>query len=186
MNAPSLRAAITKSHYSAPPKRMQASRAVLRLTGAADRSNFRPSSLSLPRTKSMHTANSSSASAPSIPVPMLDVTRENKRLETELEAAMTDVSRSGAFVHGPAVTKFEAAMAEYCGVMHAVGCASGSDAILLSLMALGIGPGDEVIVPSFTFFATASAVWRLGAKPVFAEIIPETFNLDPADVVYKI
>jgi dTDP-4-amino-4,6-dideoxygalactose transaminase len=117
---------------------------------------------------------------------MLDVTRENKRLEAELEAAMAEVSRSGAFVHGPAVTKFEAAMAKYCGSKHAVGCASGSDAILLSLMALGVGPGDEVIVPSFTFFATASAVWRLGAKPVFADIVPETFNLDPADVVYKI
>jgi dTDP-4-amino-4,6-dideoxygalactose transaminase len=77
-------------------------------------------------------------------------------------------------------------MAEYCGVRHAVGCASGSDALLLSLMVLGVGPGDEVIVPSFTFFATASAVWRLGAKPVFADIRPDTFNLDPADVLYKL
>jgi dTDP-4-amino-4,6-dideoxygalactose transaminase len=117
---------------------------------------------------------------------MLDVNRENKKIEAELEAAMAEVVRSGAFVHGPVCAKFEAAMAEYCGMEHAVGCASGSDAILLSLLALGIGPGDEVIVPSFTFFATASAVWRLGAKPVFADIVPETFNLDPADVVYKI
>src|SRR6185369_4611311 len=102
------------------------------------------------------------------------------------EAAMGEVTRSGAFVHGPAVTKFEAAMAEYCGTKHAVGCASGSDALLLPLMALGIGPGDEVIVPSFTFFATASAVWRLGAKPVFVDILPDSFNLDPADVLGKI
>src|SRR4051812_34711681 len=138
------------------------------------------------RIKSMHTANSSSASAPVSSVPMLDVNRENKKMEAELEAAMSEVARSGAFLFGPAVAKFEAAMAEYCGAKHAIGCASGSDALLLVLLALGIGPGDEVIVPSFTFFATASAVWRLGAKPVFADIVPETFNLDPADVVYKI
>jgi dTDP-4-amino-4,6-dideoxygalactose transaminase len=117
---------------------------------------------------------------------MLDVNRENKKMEAELEAAMAEVTRSGAFVHGPACAKFEAAMAKYCGAEHGIGCASGSDALLLVLLALGIGPGDEVIVPSFTFFATASAVWRLGAKPVFADIVPETFNLDPADVVYKI
>ncbi len=134
----------------------------------------------------MYNVKSSSVGAPVTSVPMLDVTRENKRLETELEAAMTEVSRSGAFVHGPACAKFEAAMAKYCGTEHAIGCASGSDAILLALLALGVGPGDEVIVPSFTFFATASSVWRLGAKPVFADIVPETFNLDPADVLYKI
>jgi dTDP-4-amino-4,6-dideoxygalactose transaminase len=119
-------------------------------------------------------------------VPMLDVNRENKRLQHEIDAAMAEVSKSGAFVHGPACAKFEAEMAEYCGAAHAIGCASGSDALLLALLALGIGPGDEVIVPSFTFFATASAVWRLGAKPVFADILPETFNLDPADVMYKL
>jgi dTDP-4-amino-4,6-dideoxygalactose transaminase len=119
-------------------------------------------------------------------VPMLDVSRENKPLQTEIDAVMAEVCKSGAFVHGPACAKFEAAMAAYCGTQHAVGCASGSDALLLSLLALGVGPGDEVIVPSFTFFATASAVWRLGAKPVFADIRPDSFNLDPADVLYKI
>jgi dTDP-4-amino-4,6-dideoxygalactose transaminase len=77
-------------------------------------------------------------------------------------------------------------MAVYCGTQHAIGCASGSDALLIALLGLGVGPGDEVIVPSFTFFATASAVWRLGAKPVFADIRPDTFNLDPADVLYKL
>src|SRR5882757_9800022 len=127
----------------------------------------------------------SSASALVSSVPMLDVNRENKKMEAELEAAMAEVSRSGAFVHGPACAKFETAMAEYCGAKYGIGCASGSDALLLVLLALGIGPGDEVIVPSFTFFATASAVWRLGAKPVFADILPDTFNLDPADVLYK-
>jgi dTDP-4-amino-4,6-dideoxygalactose transaminase len=124
--------------------------------------------------------------APPSSVPMLDVSRENRRLQAQIDAAMADVTRSGAFVHGPACAKFEAAMAEYCGAEHAIGCASGSDAILLSLMALGIGPGDEVIVPSFTFFATASSVWRLGARPVFADIRPDSFNLDPADVLYKL
>jgi dTDP-4-amino-4,6-dideoxygalactose transaminase len=119
-------------------------------------------------------------------VPMLDVSRENKRLAAEIDAAMADVCRSGAFVHGPACAKFEEAAAAYCGTKHAVGCASGSDALLLSLLAFGVGPGDEVIVPSFTFFATASAVWRLGAKPVFADILPDSFNLDPADVLYKL
>jgi len=132
----------------------------------------------------MHTAKT--AANPPSSVPMLDVNRENSRLATEIDAAMAGVARSGAFVQGPACQKFEAEAAAYCGSKHAVGCASGSDALLLALMALGIGPGDEVIVPSFTFFATASAVWRLGAKPVFADIEADTFNLDPADVLYKI
>jgi dTDP-4-amino-4,6-dideoxygalactose transaminase len=107
-------------------------------------------------------------------------------LKSQIDAAMAEVTKTGAFVHGPACAKFEGEMAAYCGTEHAVGCASGSDALLLALLALGIGPGDEVIVPSFTFFATASAVWRLGAKPVFADIRPDTFNLDPADVMYKL
>src|SRR4051812_8725308 len=105
----------------------------------------------------MHTTHSPSAGAPVSSVPMLDVNRENKKLQTELEVAMAEVARSGAFVHGPACARFEAAMAEYCGAEYGIGCASGSDALLLVLLALGIGPGDEVIVPSFTFFATASA-----------------------------
>ena len=109
------------------------------------------------------------AAAPNAPpvsnVPMLDVSRENNQLRDEIDAAIVEVCRSGAFVHGPACAKFEAAIAAYCGTEHAVGCASGSDALLLALVALGVGPGDEVIVPSFTFFATAGAVWRLGRGP---------------------
>jgi dTDP-4-amino-4,6-dideoxygalactose transaminase len=132
----------------------------------------------------MHTAKT--AAAPPSAVPMLDVNRENARLAIQIEAALAEVTRTGAFVHGPACHKFEAEMAAYCGAKHAIGCASGSDALILALMALEIGPGDEVIMPSFTFFATASAVWRLGAKPVFADIKADTFNLDPADVLYKI
>ncbi|RIK72761.1 MAG: transcriptional regulator [Planctomycetota bacterium] len=120
------------------------------------------------------------------PVPMLDVNRQNGPLSAQFERAIGEVARSGAFVHGPACQRFEDQMAAYCGVAHAIGCASGSDALLLALMALEVGPGDEVILPSFTFFATAGAVWRLGARPVFADILPETFNIDPADVARKI
>lgn len=117
---------------------------------------------------------------PSTPVPFLDIGRENRPLDTEIQAAIANVCRSGSFVMGPECQELEKRIASICGVKHGVGCASGSDALLLSLMAYDIGPGDEVIVPSFTFFATASAVWRLGAKPVFVDINPQTFNLDPA------
>jgi dTDP-4-amino-4,6-dideoxygalactose transaminase len=117
---------------------------------------------------------------------MLDVQRQNGPLRSEIDTAMAEVCDTGAFVHGPACGKLETAMAEYCGTDQAIGCASGSDALLLALMALGIGSGDEVILPSFTFFATAGAVWRLGATPVFADIVPETFNIDPADIERKL
>ena len=126
------------------------------------------------------------ASSLMCPVPMLDVTRQNAPLQAEIQAAIADVCTSGAFVHGPACREFEEAMARYCGTRHAVGCASGSDALLLSLMALDVGPGDEVILPSFTFFATASSVTRLGATPVFADIVPDTYNIDPQDIARKI
>jgi dTDP-4-amino-4,6-dideoxygalactose transaminase len=119
-------------------------------------------------------------------VPMLDVNRQNAPLADEINAAIQAVVASGAFVNGPAVKEFEENMARYCGARHAIGCASGSDALLLALMALGIGAGDEVILPSFTFFATASSVTRLGATPVFADIVPETYNIDPRDIARKV
>ena len=122
----------------------------------------------------------------STPVPLLDVNRQNAPLQEAIQAALAEVCASGAFVHGPACQQFEEAIAHYCGVRHAIGCALGSDALLLAMMALEIGPGDEVILPSFTFFATASAVTRLGATPVFADILPATFNIDPDDVIRKI
>lgn len=119
-------------------------------------------------------------------VPLLDVSRQNEPLQAELQQAIQAVMNSGRFVLGPECEKFETEMAAYCQVPHAMACASGSDALLLALMALGIGRGDEVIVPTFTFFATASAVARLGARVVFADIDPDTMNLDPVDTERRI
>lgn len=115
-------------------------------------------------------------------VPLLDVNRGNAPLRDEFIEALTRVVDSGRFLFGPDVQQLERSVAQRCQVEHAIACASGSDALLLALMALDIGDYDEVIVPSFTFFATASAVTRVGATPVFVDIEPATFNLDPACV----
>jgi dTDP-4-amino-4,6-dideoxygalactose transaminase len=116
------------------------------------------------------------------PVPLLDVKRQYDDLGAEFRAAVDRVCRSGRFIGGPDCEALEQEVAKYCQTRHAIGCASGSDALLLALMALEIGPGDEVILPSYTFFATASAVWRLGAKIVFCDIDPTTFNMDPTKI----
>lgn len=121
-------------------------------------------------------------SGPVAGVPLLDVARSNSPLRQEFIEALTSVVDSGRFLFGPDVTELEQEVARLSQVDHAIGCASGSDALLLALMALEIGPGDEVIVPSFTFFATVSCVTRLGATPIFADIDPRTFNIDPAAV----
>ncbi|MEA1952643.1 MAG: DegT/DnrJ/EryC1/StrS family aminotransferase [Planctomycetota bacterium] len=115
-------------------------------------------------------------------VPLLDLARQHGPLLEEFTESLAAVCRSGQFVLGPEVVRLEQSVAEYSQAKHAVGCASGSDALLLALMACGVGPADEVILPSFTFFATASAVTRLGATPVFADIEPETFNICPASI----
>ncbi|MFT5523743.1 MAG: dTDP-4-amino-4,6-dideoxygalactose transaminase [Pirellulaceae bacterium] len=128
----------------------------------------------------------STASRPVSSVPLLDVGRGNQPLMDEISAAIRDVCESGRFLHGPDVGRLEATVAEVCQTEYAVSCGSGSDALLLSLMALGIQPGDEVIVPSFTFFATASAAWRLGAQVVFADIEPDTFNICPQKIAAAI
>jgi dTDP-4-amino-4,6-dideoxygalactose transaminase len=120
------------------------------------------------------------------PVPLFDVSRTNNAIRDEVLEAIAEVYDSGKFLFGPQVTELEQMMAKVCNTKHAVGCASGSDAILLALMVLDIQPGDEVIVPSFTFFATASAVARLGAKIVFADIDPYTYNIDPLQIAAKI
>jgi dTDP-4-amino-4,6-dideoxygalactose transaminase len=111
-------------------------------------------------------------------VPLLDIARSNGPLQNEILAAITEIIESGRFVGGPYCEKIEQLVAETCETKHAIGCASGSEALLLALMALGIEAGDEVILPSFTFFATASAVCRLGAKPVYVDIEPGSFNID--------
>ena len=112
-------------------------------------------------------------------VPLLDINRENAPLREEFLSAIAEVIDSGRYLFGPDVKEFESEIAETCQVKQAVSCASGSDALLLCMMALDIGPGDEVIVPSFTFFASVSCITRVGATPVFVDICPDTFNLDP-------
>jgi dTDP-4-amino-4,6-dideoxygalactose transaminase len=112
-------------------------------------------------------------------VPLLDLRRQNLPLEAELAAAFRRVLHSGRFILGPEVEQFENAAAAAAGVRFGIGMSSGTDAILAALMALDIGPGDEVICPSLTFFATAGCITRLGAQPVFADSCPECFNLEP-------
>ena len=119
-------------------------------------------------------------------VPLLDVARSNQPLRDQVLAALAEVYDSGRFLFGPQVGALENEVANISNSKHAIGCASGSDALLLALMALRIGPGDEVICPSFSFFATASCIDRLGAKIVFADIDPRTFNVCTEDVESKI
>src|SRR5687768_16013481 len=99
---------------------------------------------------------------------------------------MGEVLASGRFILGPEVRAFEAEAADYLGVRETIGVGNGTDALVLTLDALGVGPGDEVICPAFTFFATAEAIARRGATPVFADIDPATLNLDPADVAKRV
>ncbi|NND98754.1 MAG: DegT/DnrJ/EryC1/StrS family aminotransferase [Pirellulaceae bacterium] len=117
--------------------------------------------------------------APTNKVPLLDINRDNQPHRDEFVEALTAVVDSGRFLFGPDVTELECEVAGHSQVENAVGCASGSDALLLALMALNVGPGDEVIVPSFTFFASVSCIVRLGATPVFVDIQPDTFNVNP-------
>lgn len=119
-------------------------------------------------------------------VPLLDLNAQNLPLEAELTAAFTRVLHSGIFIMGPEVTSFEKEVADMVGTRHAIGVSSGTDALLLALMALGIGPGDEVLVPTFTFFATAGCVSRTGATPVFVDACPVCFNIDTRHAAEKI
>ncbi len=120
------------------------------------------------------------------PVPLFDAKIQNKALLVHLEEAFRRVMLSGQAIGGPEVEAFEQELAAYCGAARAVACASGSDALMLAMAAMEIGPGDEVILPPFTFFASAGSISRLGAKPVFVDVDPDTYNLDPHQVENKI
>jgi len=115
-------------------------------------------------------------------VPLLDLRAQYKEICKEVAPAIAGVVESQQFILGLEVEKFESEIASYTGSEFGVGCASGSDALLLALMALGVSPGDEVICPSYTFFATAGSVSRLGAKPIFADINPATYNVCPESI----
>lgn len=128
----------------------------------------------------MMTARSSAAVES--PIPVLDLGPELDALHAEINAAIQRVLRSGQFIGGPEVRAFEDEVADYLGARHAVGLNSGTDALVIALRALGIGPGDEVITTPFTFFATAEAVLTVGATPVFADIDAASFNLAPERV----
>jgi dTDP-4-amino-4,6-dideoxygalactose transaminase len=123
---------------------------------------------------------------PGAGVPLCDLKAQYASTGPRVEEAVLRVLASGQVILGPEVAEFETEIAQYCGTAHAVGCASGTDALLLALHALDVGPGDEVILPPFTFFATASMVCRVGARPVFVDIDPDTYNLDPLQVENKI
>jgi dTDP-4-amino-4,6-dideoxygalactose transaminase len=119
-------------------------------------------------------------------VPFFELVSQFGLLEKEIQSALGEVFKTQQFIMGPQVKRLEETIAQYCKTSCAIGVASGSDALLLALMALGIGAGDEVLLPSFTFFATAGSVSHLGATPVFIDIDPKTFNLDPSAIDSKV
>jgi len=120
------------------------------------------------------------------PVPLIDLVEQYETLRDEIHEAVNRVLATQRFILGDEVTEFEQEVAAYCDARHAIGCASGTDALILALTALDIGPGDEVITSPYTFFATASAIHRVGARPVFVDIDPQTFNLHPDAVAAAI
>lgn len=119
-------------------------------------------------------------------IPLVDLTAQYHSIKEEIDMAIHTVLESGHFILGPAVSKFEESIASYLGVSHAIGLASGTDALVLALRALDIGAGDEVIIPAYTFFATAGTVLSVGAKPVFVDIDPVTYEMDVAQIKDRI
>jgi dTDP-4-amino-4,6-dideoxygalactose transaminase len=119
---------------------------------------------------------------PPPPIPFIDLTAQRRRLGPRIDLAIARVVDQCQFIMGPEVARLETELAAFCGARHALSCASGTDALFLVLLAKGIGPGDAVICPSFTFCATAEVVALVGATPVFADVEAATFNLDPASL----
>jgi len=119
-------------------------------------------------------------------IPMVDLKRQYSALKTEIDASIGDVLEQAQFILGPNVSKLEAEIAAYHGLPHAVAVANGTDALLLALRACGVGPGDEVITTPFTFIATAEVIALLHAVPIFADICPDTFNIDCTQIADKI
>lgn len=124
-------------------------------------------------------------SAPT-PVPLCDINLANRELRPQLDEALKRVLDSGQMINGPEVTALEKELADYCQANYALGCGSGTEALSLALHGLGIGTGDEVILPPYTFFATVGSVVRCGATPVFCDIDPVTFNIDPYQIESRI
>src|SRR5690242_10248420 len=112
-------------------------------------------------------------------IPFIDIAGQRQRLGLRIDEAIARVTAHCQFILGPEVRALEAELAQFCGARHAVSCASGTDALVMVLMAKGVGPGDAVLCPSFTFCATAEVVALLGATPVFADVDEATFNIDP-------
>ena len=115
-------------------------------------------------------------------IPLLDLVAQDRTIQPEIDAAIRGVVESGGFILGPNVTGLEAEVADYLGSAHGVGVASGTDALVLALRALEIGPGDEVIVPAYTFFATSEAVYQVGATPVIVDVCPDTYAIDVTQI----
>lgn len=119
-------------------------------------------------------------------VPFVDLKAQYARLKPQIAEAIQDVLDDGRYILGPAVSRLESELAEYCGAAHAISCSSGTDAIFMPLLAFEVGPGDAVFVPSFTFTATAEAILLAGASPVFVDVEADSFNIDLADLTKKI
>jgi dTDP-4-amino-4,6-dideoxygalactose transaminase len=115
-------------------------------------------------------------------IPLFDLRAQTERLSAEIMEALRQVVHSGAYVQGPPIEDLQKNLASLCGSSHAIACSSGTDALLVSLMALNIGPGDEVVTTPFSFFATLGVVLRLGAVPVLVDIEPDSFNIDPTKI----